>query len=402
MICGSKILCSQRTIYQPSSAIFFDELGSRLGFKEMEDWYNVSQDDIYKNGGGIIIKEKYNDSISTALRTLYPHHNWVKWKFKHFGNYLEKKEVHREFFDWPGGELGYREMTDWYKITWEDLYQHGGLLNYYNNSPAEAIVEAYPNHQWILSHFNLKKEQWERKDLKRSFFDWLSKMLSFKHWSDWYNVTEHDLHLGGPHSISYVGHPATTLANVYPKFNWMLWKFKDLPKDCWEKVANNLYEQKRLVNWLAEQLSIKSLEDWYRVSLEQVQRLIAIKPTKKLVSILQQVYPEHKWNIHRLYKPRTASKSSQRELAMAVQKLFPKYRRNSKCWNNTDQKCMRTTCTMSWFIQIQNRWSWTFSCLRSIWHWSIRDNSTINRSIGHLITWPKEKEILRNRKLARR
>src|SRR4051812_24879003 len=52
-----------------------------------------------------------------------------------------KQENQRQFFDWLGNQLGYKEMDDWYKVTQEDIHKHGGsglLHNYYHNSPAQA------------------------------------------------------------------------------------------------------------------------------------------------------------------------------------------------------------------------------------------------------------------------
>src|SRR3979490_2008551 len=72
---GSKWLEKQRKT-------FFDDLGVQLGYKSMEDWYNVKAKDIQNNGGGGLLTNYYRNSPSEALQSVYPEHNWMLWKFK--------------------------------------------------------------------------------------------------------------------------------------------------------------------------------------------------------------------------------------------------------------------------------------------------------------------------------
>ena len=55
---------------------FFDWLMTELGYKCMDDWYNVTTEDFYKNGGAGLLASYYNSSPSLALQTVYPEHNW--------------------------------------------------------------------------------------------------------------------------------------------------------------------------------------------------------------------------------------------------------------------------------------------------------------------------------------
>src|SRR4051812_19934386 len=54
---------------------FFDSLFIKLGYKCMDDWYKVTQEDIHKYGGAIL-HNYYNGSPSLALQGVYPEHNW--------------------------------------------------------------------------------------------------------------------------------------------------------------------------------------------------------------------------------------------------------------------------------------------------------------------------------------
>jgi hypothetical protein len=47
----------------------------------MEDWYEVTTEDIRKNGGAAVLFY-YNGSPSSALQSVYPEHFWDLTKFK--------------------------------------------------------------------------------------------------------------------------------------------------------------------------------------------------------------------------------------------------------------------------------------------------------------------------------
>ena len=103
---------------------------------------------------------------------------------------------------------------------------------------------------------------------------------------------------------------------------WLPWNFQRIPKDFWKLLTN----QRKFLEWMGENLYIKELEDWYRVSLQQISKIApisGIKSTKGLASMLQNVYPDHKWNLEKLLS-KGPIKASQRMLTLAIKKIFPK------------------------------------------------------------------------------
>src|SRR5690349_9098930 len=60
----------------------FDKLMEQLGYKSMDDWYNVTVREIYKYGGRALVSTTFNGSPSKALVSIYPEHNWELDKFK--------------------------------------------------------------------------------------------------------------------------------------------------------------------------------------------------------------------------------------------------------------------------------------------------------------------------------
>ena len=52
------------------------------------------------------------------------------------------------------------------------------------------------------------------------------------------------------------------ITTVYSDYDWLLWKFSVVPEGFW-KNENNV---NKYMNWLSEQLKIKSIEGWYNVT----------------------------------------------------------------------------------------------------------------------------------------
>src|SRR5689334_5535227 len=92
---------------------FFDILGKELEFKNLDDWYNITTEQIQNAGGHTLLAEYYYNSPSTALKKIYPEHNWIPWKFNRAPSGLWKEsENHLLFFDWLGEKLGLKQLND--------------------------------------------------------------------------------------------------------------------------------------------------------------------------------------------------------------------------------------------------------------------------------------------------
>ncbi len=86
----------------------------------------------------------------SLLQNVYPDHKWVFWWFNSvpWGSW-DKKENQREYMDSLGRKLGYQTMEDWYKITWEEMYNLGGSgLLKKHGSRLKLLKSVYPNHKW--------------------------------------------------------------------------------------------------------------------------------------------------------------------------------------------------------------------------------------------------------------
>lgn len=54
--------------------------------------------------------------------------------------------------------------------------------------------------------------------------------------------------------------------DTYPEYKFLPWKFKNAPRNIWEDenvVREYLY-------WVAKELNIQDLDDWYKVTNQQL------------------------------------------------------------------------------------------------------------------------------------
>jgi len=116
----------------------------------------------------------------------------------------------------------------------------------------------------------------------------------------------------------------------FPDRAWLPWSFQQLPTDWYTHLNGQLKlnstaaaEALRLyVESLATKHDLATLEDWYRVSADQlgassdhVNRLGGI------THILKVVYPDYKWDDSKFAN--NAKKAAQRVLTVGFAKLFP-------------------------------------------------------------------------------
>jgi len=215
--------------------------------------------------------------------------------------HLERVDLSQIFFDKLGRQLEYSSFSDWYNITKEEVIEHGGnnLLSYYEYSPVKALLSIYPEFDWIIWKFRNAVPQgfWKQKINQRQFFDWLGKQLGFNSGPDWYNITREDVienegeKLLQFHNYSLVN----ALISAYPEHHLLPWKFVNIKQSA--KLWHTNYHVEFL-NEISQQLGISQLEDWYRVSREDLIQCRAetFLKTRDLIDILEEVYPTYQWD----------------------------------------------------------------------------------------------------------
>jgi len=208
---------------------FFDWLGNELGYKQMEDWYQVTQDIIFRHGGESLVTYHYNSSPLKALEGVYPEHKWLQWRFGNTSrSFWMDRTQQRQFFDWLGIQLGYKKMEDWYQVTKEDIYCNGGeglLRHYYSNSRQKALRTVYPENDWLPWKFG----NWKDRTTHKHFLQWLGTQLGYQKLDDWYQLSRTDvLQYGGSGMLAtyYNNSPAIAVKLIFSEHIWETHHFK--------------------------------------------------------------------------------------------------------------------------------------------------------------------------------
>jgi len=174
---------------------FFNWIGTQLGFKSFEDWYNITHRDIIKHGGRALLSY-YNNSPMNAVLSIYRDFDWLVWKFNFVPiDFWKEKKNQRKYFDWVGKQLGFKSFEDWYNITKEDIDKYRGtilLQQHFNNSPVNALLSIYIDFDWAIWKFNeVSNRFWTHNDHKHDgkFLCDIGNIFHISNKDEWYRVS---------------------------------------------------------------------------------------------------------------------------------------------------------------------------------------------------------------------
>lgn len=278
-------------------------LGKHLGYKQKEDWYNVTQDIILKNNG-VQCLSKYNNSPTQFLRTIYPDYEWLEWKFtqtsKNFWNDIEN---HKKYTEWLGNKLGYTEKEHWYNITYNIIAEHhgGGVLSKYNSSPIQFLKTIYPDYEWLEWKFGMASPgTWTDINNHKKYAEWLRNILGYTEPEQWYNISKSDFDNnsgGGLLSVCYNSSPIKFVMDMYyPEYEWLEWKFTSVSNGYWEETEHH----KKYAIWLGIVLGYKDKNDWYSVTCLHIINncggtLLGNYYNNSPQQFLRAIFPECEW-----------------------------------------------------------------------------------------------------------
>ena len=178
---------------------FMDEMGDKLGLKDLDGWYAITVANVIPLGAKSILN-LYNSSLSKLLMSIYPNHHWDISKFSSRPrNYWSSLEKQKLFVDELGKKIGVNseaDMDKWYEISVEFFQKNGGygLLIYHKKSLPKLLAAIYPNYNWQLWRFQGKmSEVLASEEEKEKLFAHLEKALEIRQAEDWYRVTTDQL-----------------------------------------------------------------------------------------------------------------------------------------------------------------------------------------------------------------
>ena len=94
---------------------FMETVAKELKIATMEDWYNVTREDIkrFKEGNNFLKANK--DSLFFLLTCVFPEYKWLPWKVSRMRTFWSVANQ-KQFVDFVAKELN---VTDWHNVTAE-------------------------------------------------------------------------------------------------------------------------------------------------------------------------------------------------------------------------------------------------------------------------------------------
>ena len=184
----------------------------------------------------------------------------------------KKVENHKIYAKWLKEKLRYENEEDWYKITAKEIidYHGGGLLRaYYNNSPQQFVKEMSLHYEWKVYKFSLvPMGYWNEIKKHKDYANDLGKHLGYTKIEDWYKITQqqfYDYYGGG--LLSHYNHSPQSFINaMFPEYEWKSYKFSSVPREHWDEIKN----QQEYANDLGKHLGYTIMEDWYKITKQQI------------------------------------------------------------------------------------------------------------------------------------
>ena len=141
----------------------------------------------------------------------------------------------RDYMLWLARKLRFRWMSDWYKVTSDDLKRNGGspINHYWNGSAIRGVLECFPNYDWQEWLFAMPPIGfWFARESRLRYLRWLERRLGYHAPEDWYAVRAEDFPANAGYGcLGAYGHsPSAAAMNLYPEYAWLPWRFPNTPR----------------------------------------------------------------------------------------------------------------------------------------------------------------------------
>lgn len=253
--------------YPENRRLYLIWLGQSLGFRKLDDFYQIRTNDFKANRGSGALLHCWGSSSVTAIMETFPDHDWKEWLFVSCPrSFWKDKRNHKRYMKWLAKKCDIKQPDDWYRITNRDFRTNkgGAFLLHYDSTISAAVKAFVPKHRWHEWQFaRTPKGFWEEPKNRVRYMKWLGKQLGFTSLNDWYGATRQDFeeHCGNQLIKFYNGSPLMAVMECFPKHKWQEWKFARVPAGFWNRKAN----RERYLDWLAKQLKIRKPADWERL-----------------------------------------------------------------------------------------------------------------------------------------
>lgn len=250
---------------------YLDWLGQRQGYERPEDWYQLTNRILNENQGhGLLLFHGSNIRVVKAYMPDYPFKEWLFSRAP--VGFWDDPVNQRRYLEWLGEELGFEDQEDWYRFDARSLTRNHGdkLIGLYDGSPSAVLRAVFPEYDWKEWLFaTLPNQFWADPDNVMAYMEWLGEQLDFKEPEDWYQVTTWDFQVRRGASLlgKFGGSPSQLVKFFFQDREYWEWLMPRTPRGFWQSRENC----GRYLEWLGERLGVVELEDWYRVTADDVE-----------------------------------------------------------------------------------------------------------------------------------
>lgn len=213
----------------------------------------------------------------------------------------EKQLTERRLVDWFAKRMRIKLQEDWYHIPKQTFQKYTTMLPEYQNSRSQLLRTVYPEFDWFSFMFvKLPVSHWDNKDNQREFMDWVSTQLQINAQKDWYSVALNQISPIGKKFMykKYQNSLFAALEAIYPQFVWYSHLFTQAKHN--NNYINVAPQQRKVMDWIAEELGIQKQEDWYSFTGEDIKALktniLENNFYSSLCAALKSIYHEFDWN----------------------------------------------------------------------------------------------------------
>lgn len=153
------------------------------------------------------------------------------------------------------------------------IINNGGstlLCEYYYGSPIKFVKNMFIEYNFLEWKFKkVPNGFWKNKENHKIFFNWLGQSLGFQYPEDWYRITVQSIIENDGAGLlfdKYFGSPIALVKKMLPDYDFLEWKFNQVPLGFWENYVNRI----QFFNWLGKTLGFQYPEDWYKITKDVI------------------------------------------------------------------------------------------------------------------------------------
>ena len=196
-------------------------------------------------------------------------------------------------------------LDEWLIISKSKFNLSGGktlLQNYYKDNFNQLLTNIYPNHSF--AHDKMEEIQIRRKH--RFLLETLGKKLQINNKEEWLTLPKNTIRsfpsLRNIIKKFYENDVILFILSIYPNYDW---NFDEIFLKS-KNYLNNIENQKKLMQKLAQKLEIKNIENFLiikkqKISENGIGKALLGFYSNDLIKLLSTIYPDHPWDF-REYK----------------------------------------------------------------------------------------------------